>query len=591
MSAYTAESFRHEAGMILRKIRSKTDLESTRRRLYSAISAYQFEATSTSAIGSRVIVARDCARSLRGVLTERSDHLADFSVAQAIWDVARARPRPDLQAGFYAEMIHLFRGLMGKVDLNLIDSDLHLGLGGGRTEALARSEELDDLWANVESNMARHPDGLREDSIARRASRRAHVLKETGGTEADWNDWRWQVSHIIRDAGTLSRLVRLSPGERKNVEAARASSLPFGITPYYASLMDDDPETGRDQAIRAQVLPPADYIGNMSASRHERKELQDFMREQDTSPVELITRRYPAIAILKPFNTCPQICVYCQRNWEIEDAMAPGALAPRATIEAACDWLEAHPAVREVLVTGGDPMALEDSELLFVLRRLAAIKSVDLIRIGTRTPVTMPMRITESLADSLGALRNPGYREICLITHIQHPYEVTPEVAAVADRLQTRGITVYNQLVFTYFISRRFEAAHLRLVLRRSNVDPYYTFVPKGKGETGTYRVPVARILQEQQEEARLLPGTRRSDEPVYNLPALGKNYLRAAQHRDLISIRPNGARVYEFHPWEKNVVERPAYVGDDVPILDYLARLVASGEDMKDYDSIWYYF
>lgn len=97
--------------------------------------------------------------------------------------------------------------------------------------------------------------------------------------------------------------------------------------------------------------------------------------------------------------------------------------------------------------------------------------------------------------------------------------------------------------------------------------------------------------MQEQQEEARLLPGLCRTDEAVYNVPGLGKNHLRALQHRDLISILPDGRRVYEFHPWEKKIGERQGYVGTDVSILEYLERLAASGEDPADYASIWYYF
>jgi len=98
-------------------------------------------------------------------------------------------------------------------------------------------------------------------------------------------------------------------------------------------------------------------------------------------------------------------------------------------------------------------------------------------------------------------------------------------------------------------------------------------------------------LLQEQKEELRLLPGTRRTDELVYNVPGLGKNYLRAVQHRDLISILPDGARVYEFHPWEKNIVPRENYVGTDIPILEYLNRLRDIGENPEEYGSIWYYF
>jgi lysine 2,3-aminomutase len=201
------------------------------------------------------------------------------------------------------------------------------------------------------------------------------------------------------------------------------------------------------------------------------------------------------------------------------------------------------------------------------------------------------MRIDNDLARLLGSYRELGRREIAVVTHVEHPYELTLDTARAVDRLRRQGIAVYNQQVYTFFVSRRFESALLRVLLRRIGIDPYYTFAPKGKEETASYRVPVARMLQEQKEEARLMPGTRRTDEAVYNVPGLGKNYLRALQHRDLISVLPDGSRAYEFHPWEKNVVEQDTYVGIDVPILQYLLRLQEIGEDPADYQSIWYYF
>ncbi len=112
-----------------------------------------------------------------------------------------------------------------------------------------------------------------------------------------------------------------------------------------------------------------------------------------------------------------------------------------------------------------------------------------------------------------------------------------------------------------------------------------------GKEETDLYRVPIARLLQEQQEEARLFPGTVRTDEIVFNVPKLGKNYLRAGQNRDVIAILPDGRRVYEFHPWEKKLALMDTYVYTDVSIYRYLRRLKADGEQMRDYRSIWYYY
>jgi lysine 2,3-aminomutase len=272
--------------------------------------------------------------------------------------------------------------------------------------------------------------------------------------------------------------------------------------------------------------------------------------------------------------------------------MEPGALANDDAIDRAIQWIESHPAIHEVLMTGGDPLAMGDSDIKRLLDRIAQIPTVERIRIGTRTFVSMPMRITDALVDLLASYVEPGRRRMAVVTHVQHPYEITPQTAAAVDKLKLRGINVYNQLVFTFFISRRFEATLLRRELAAVGIDPYYTFNAKGKEETRDYRVPLARLLQEQKEEARLLPGLSRTDEAVYNVPGMGKNYLRARQHRDLISILPSGARLYEFHAWEKNISStRSTFISEDVPILEYLQRLDATGEDVSDYETIWYYF
>ena len=207
---------------------------------------------------------------------------------------------------------------------------------------------------------------------------------------------------------------------------------------------------------------------------------------------------------------------------------------------------------------------------------------------------TMPMRITENLAGILGRYREPGKREMVVVTHIQHPYEVTPETLKASELIRQQGIPIYNQLVFTFYTSRRFEAAALRRILRLTGISPYYTFSTKGKEETRDYRVPVARLLQEQKEESRLFPGMARTDEAVYNVPGMGKNYLRARQHRSLLSILPDGARVYEYHPWEKNISGTgplETFITRDVPILEYLDRLDSIGEIVHDYQTIWYYY
>lgn len=591
-SRYCARSFTEEHKDFLAVAGNATDVDAARRRLYHHATELQyrthFEEDDHSP--SETTIIRDCARAMRGILARKSDLRVGFSVTQALWDLARGVDRPDLSAAFFAEMTHLLAGLHGKPE-GCAPEPSALPEVGGREAALARSRELDHIWAGIEEAMGRYQNGLFPQAVQRREERRRQIRDAFGATDKEWGDWRWQVRNIIDDPRRLAEAVVLRDDERRAVETAVRMGQPFGITPYYAALMDNDPESGRDRAVRAQVIPSAFYVERMAAHSGDRGEAFDFMREADTSPIDLVTRRYPAIAILKPFNTCPQICVYCQRNWEIDRAMAPGAMAAKTDLAQALDWIRAHPAIKEVLVTGGDPVAMGDAPLRRILKSVASIPHVELIRIGTRTPVTLPMRITPALARMLGSFREPGVRDVCLVTHVEHVSEVTPDFVTAVDRLRRQGIAVYNQLVFTFHVSRRFEAAALRRLLRTCGVEPYYTFATKGKEETDDYRVPIARILQEQQEEARLLPGLRRADAPVYNVPGLGKNHLRAAQNRDVVSILSDGSRVYEFHPWEKNIVERDSYLGRDVPLLTYLERLAEIGEDPADYASIWYYY
>jgi lysine 2,3-aminomutase len=533
---------------------------------------------------------RDCAQVLRTIIKRRSEELSGFSMAQALRDIATGRVRPELTPAFFAEIFYLLDGLQGretKPPFGRADFDGVANLHG-REAATERGRQLDLLGRQMEQKLAVYVSGLEAEAIQRRRQRREKILAVLGGNLSDWQDWRWQTQHVIREPQMLNRLVTLSDEHREAVAKAQAHGIPFGITPYYLALMDETPSE-LDGSIRAQVLPSMEYIEQVCTSTT--KNL-DFMGEEDTTPVDLITRRYPGICILKPFNTCPQICVYCQRNWEIEKAMATGAFAGMEKIEAAIAWISGQPAIGEVLITGGDPLAMGDKILQLILEKIARIPHVERIRLGTRTFVTMPMRITPALAAMIASFREPGRREITLITHVQHPYEITPELMAAVDNCRRQAIPVYNQMVYTFFNSRRFEAAALRKKLRLIGIDPYYTFNTKGKEETIAYRVPVARLLQEQQEEVRLLPGLARTDEAVFNLPRIGKNYLKAKDQRDLLTILPDGARVYEFHPWERSLSQSsPTYLFTDVPILSYLERLGEAGENMADYETIWYYF
>ncbi len=534
-----------------------------------------------------------CLDAFREIISIRSEKLTRYSLLKEMWLLAQERideASPDLTAAFVEDLYHIMIGMRGKSGVyDNAESPTFSNLSK-REAAIARSDELDKMASASLSRLERYPTGLQQEVIERRKENKSRILKKMGASEAEWNDYRWHMRRVIRTGRQLAELIDLTEEERRAIDLAKKNRIPFGITPYYVSLMDPEPGRRFDHAVRAQVIPTVYYVETLAARRAAGKDL-DFMHEQDTSPIDLVTRRYPHIAILKPYNTCSQICVYCQRNWEIDDVLMPTAQASKSAVLPAVEWLRDHPAITEVLVTGGDPLVMSDDRLDFVLQAVASIEHVERIRIGSRVPVVLPQRITDDLIRVLGRYHIPGRREVALVTHFEHAYEVTPEAMEAVQKVRRQGISVYNQAVYTVENSRRFELAALRRCLRLIGVDSYYTFNTKGKEETKDYRVPMARLQQEVKEEARLMPGLVRTDEPVYNVPKLGKNYLRAAQHHCLLTILPNGSRVYEFYPWEKYLAPADTYIDVDVPIYDYLQELARRGEDLHDYRTIWYYF
>jgi lysine 2,3-aminomutase len=529
----------------------------------------------------------------RRILSDRSEKLAGYSfigylvtLSTASNDVVFERPT----AGFFAELERLVRGIMGTTGIYAAKAPAFIKHEGPKA-ARMRSADLSRMARASQKFMNTYTSGLENDAVRRRSRNKARIINLFGVTDLEWGKWKWHLKHSIRDADTLRKLVKLTDEEYEAVQRARDLKIPFAITPYYLSLMDLDSGGHRDKAIRAQVIPSLHYVNKLAEHKHNQEHSMDFMLEYDTSPIEGITRRYPNVVILKPVLTCPQICVYCQRNWEIEDVDSASAALPKSKLEAALDWIKNTPEINEVLITGGDPLLLSDRKLESIVSRVAANPNIIRIRIGTRTLVTMPQRITESLVRGLARFQVPGKREVVIITHFEHPYEITPQSMAAVQKFRRNGMEIYNQLVFTYYNSRKFEACFLRQQLRLIGVTPYYTFNAKGKAETSDFRVPIARLMQEQKEEARLMPGTVRTDEIVFNVPGLGKNYLKASQHHDIISITPDGRRVYEFHPWEKKLALASTYIYKDVPIYDYLKRLKSDGQDISAYRNIWYYY
>ncbi len=539
------------------------------------------------------VVARDAIRAFSAMLSIRNEKLIGHSLLQYMEDLIHGNDSWNLKkpsSGFFSELEHLLRGIIGNTGIYPVKVPAFMK-HEGRKAAKLRSSDLSRMSRTAQRFIDRYPCGLDKSAVRRRSINKSRILKHYGATELEWEDWKWHVRHIVKDAETLGSLIKLTNEDYRAVKLAREQRIPFGVTPYYLSLMDYEEDRARDYAVRAQVIPSLNYVENMVSARESSEHSMDFMLERDTSPVEGITRRYPMIAILKPVLTCPQICVYCQRNWEIEDVHSSDAILSNNKLDKAIQWLSDTPEINEVLITGGDPFLLSNRRIEALLSRLSKIRHIQRIRIGTRTPVTVPQRITESLVRTINRFHVPAKREIVLVTHFEHPYEITPQSMAAVQKFKRYGMAVYNQLVYTFYNSRKFEASALRLKLRLIGVTPYYTFNTKGKEETDDFRVPIARLLQEQKEEVRLLPGTVRTDEIVFNVPGLGKNYLRSLQQHDLISILPDGRRVYEFHPWEEKLALADTYVYTDVSIHDYLKRLKAAGEETSHYRTIWYYY
>jgi len=581
-------------------LRESKNLESARQKMKNYMNANEtafrndfFELTNWE-----FILFRDALGVIKSIFSRRTERMANSSPLKYLWDAAR-NGDSEVKDDFIDEFEHLFRAIKGhsKVYPSFLmrkgvvspDFDKYKG----RDAAIRRSNFLNILGSEMDDFLDKYPNGLASDVIERRKKNKAKILKVFNADPADWNNYKWHFRNAIKDGAGLKKLnkiIKLSNTQEKAVKMAVHYKIPFGITPHYLHLMDESP-SDFDYAVRSQVIPTLKLVEAMNLNKKGRSRQFDFMREYDTSPVDHITRRYAKVCILKPYDTCPQICVYCQRNWEITSPTGKLVEASKSQFDKTIKWLQKQTQIMDVLVTGGDPLIMNNASLDQLLKQLSEITHIKSIRIASRVPVTAPQRLDEELGDILEKYNEFGKRLIYFVTHFQHPYEISTDSAINIDRIKKKGISFYNQQVFSFANSRRFESVALRIALKMIGVDPYYIFNMKGKSELSELSAPIARVLQENREEARLLPGIYRTDEPVFNVPFLGKNHMRAQRDHELISILPSGERVYAFHPWEKNIRGVDSYLYTDVPIKSYLNKLRDRDEDPDDYRSIWYYY
>lgn len=586
---------------------TKDNAEGYREKIYEYLNKIEWDYRRGEIVNNKIEYSAclEAIKILKNIISPWNEKLSGFSTLKLILNIFKKENQDTISKAFFEEIKHLLQAINGKANyskgwlglilekdnINAIDFNKAKGEDAGKL----RSDYLDQLFLKINNYINQYPCGLDYELIKKRKKNVNTILCYFNANKDNWEDYHWQISNIIKGEEGLFHLKKLIPitsEEIKSIQIAVDNDIPFGITPYYLSLFDFERSDRKfDYQVRSQVIPPLYYVESMVKHRKDRRNYFDFMGEHDTSPAKLVTRRYPMISILKPFDTCPQICVYCQRNWEITGPMLPEGLAIKKDIDNALKWYKNHPAIIDILITGGDPLSMNDDLIKYIMDHLCEMEHIVNIRWASRTPVTLPMQINDSLVKLLSSYIEPGKRNVSIATHIESAAEITPELTEAIYKFRKEGMHVNNQMVYHVGISKRFQNVQARIAMRKIGVHPYYTFYPKGKKEHQDYLIPLARLLQESKEEARLLPGIFRGDEPVFNVPRLGKSHVRAWQDRELIGIDKDGCRIYLFHPWEKGISLVEPYLHKDVPIYDYLEKLKNLGEDIKNYETIWYYY
>lgn len=297
---------------------------------------------------------------------------------------------------------------------------------------------------------------------------------------SDWNDWRWQLGNRIVKLAQLERLLELSLEERQAILAG-GESLPMAITPYYASLLDPKDPT---QGLRRTVVP------TLWEQKRSPGEAQDPLEEDRDSPVGGLVHRYPDRVLFLVTGFCSTYCRYCTRSRMVGHTNS-GSFR-REQWEKAISYIEETPSVRDVLLSGGDALTLSDEALQWLLGRLSRIPHVEFLRLGTKVPVVLPQRITNSL---LRVLKR--FHPLWISIHFTHPEELTPEVAQACQRLADAGLPLGSQTVLLKGVNDQLETMKkLFQGLLRIRVKPYYLYQCDPILGSAHFRTPVSKGLE-----------------------------------------------------------------------------------------------
>ena len=358
--------------------------------------------------------------------------------------------------------------------------------------------------------------------------------------ESDWTDWRWQSQNAVRHPRQLLELLAFSAEERQAIEVLQAQ-YKMAIPPYYFSLIDRfDPH----DPIRLQSVPsPQELLGATGQDGED-----DPLDEDKDSPVPGLTHRYPDRALLVTTHVCTMYCRFCTRKRATMKRGGWDAVSrdDRRMVE----YVRDHPEIHDVIISGGDPLTLPLEKLNFFVESLSAVPHLDVIRIGTRVPVTLPQRLDDDgLLDVLAASG-----KIWIQTHFNHPREVTPEARRACDRLRLRGMPINNHAVLLKGVNDSLATQReLCRALLRIKVRPYYLFHCDPVTGAGHFRTPVWKGIE-------IIEGLRGHISglgvPTYVVDAprgggkipLMPNYLLSASN-DSVVLRNYEGMIVHYHP------------------------------------------
>ena len=298
-------------------------------------------------------------------------------------------------------------------------------------------------------------------------------------TDEQWNDWHWQVANRLDSVEKIKQVINLTPQEEEDI-AKVLNGFRVGITPYYASLMDpDDPYC----PVRMQAVP------TIAETHRGEADMLDPLHEDEDSPAPGLTHRYPDRVLFLITDQCSMYCRHCTRRRLAGETDGARSMDD---INACIEYIRKTPVVRDVLLSGGDCLCVEDDVLEYIISELRKIEHVEIVRLGSRTPVVMPQRITDDLCNML-----KKYHPIWLNTHFNHPKEMTPEAAAACQKLADAGIPLGNQSVLCRGINDDVHVMrNLMHVLVKNRVRPYYIYQCDLSLGIEHFRTPVSKGIE-----------------------------------------------------------------------------------------------